>query len=128
MALMCLLTLKHGISYLKVWPDDHEEKIQTAVRDAFDIYILGNYTNIYQAPFMIDSVPMLIAEIKANPLFDEKQLGGITPDNRKASSEIKEAYLQSRYGRDTSSDQSATLILNEAFIKEYINESNIKRI
>src|SRR6202040_4100727 len=50
------------------------------------------------------------------------------PDNRKASSEIKEAYLQSRYGRDTSSDQSATLIQNEAFIKEYVNKSNIGKI
>jgi hypothetical protein len=128
LALMCLLTLKHGISYLKVWPDDHEEKVQTAVRDAFDVYVLGNYTNIYQAPFMIDSVPMLISEIKANPLFDEKQLEGITPDNRKASSEIKEAYLQARYGRDTTSDQSATLILNEAFVKEYVTKQNIDRI
>ena len=127
-ALMTLLTMKHGISYMQVWPDEQDEIIRTQVYDAFDIYLLGNLTSIYQCPFLIKATPMMIAQIKANPIFDEDQLEEITPDNRKASSEIKEAYLQARYGRDTTSDQAATLILNEAFIKEYINEDNIKRI
>jgi hypothetical protein len=128
LAFMLLLTFKHGVSYLKIWPDEHEEKINTSVRDAFDIYTLGNLTSIYHSPFLIDSVPQLVAQIKANPIFDEEQLEHLNPDNKKASSEIKEAYLQSRYGRDTSSDQSATLILNEAFIKEYVNKDNKARI
>lgn len=128
LALILLLTFKHGISYLKVWPDAHDEKINSSVRDAFDLYTLGNYTSIYHVPFIIDSTPQLIAEIKANPIFDQEQLKKISPDNRKASSEIKEAYMQARYGRDTTSDQSATLILNECFIKEYVNENNFKRI
>ncbi len=127
-AFMVLLTLKHGVSYLKIWPSDSEEKICTSVRDAFDIYTLGNYSSIYHTPFMIEAVPMLIAQIKANPIFDEEQLKQINPDNRKASSEIKEAYLQARYGRDTTSDQSATLILNDAFVSEYITKNNVDRI
>lgn len=128
LAFMVILTLKYGISYLKIWPDPSEEKIRTSVRDAFDIYVLGNLTSIYDAPFIIDSVPMSIAAIKANPLFDETQLAKITPDNKKASSEIKEAYLQARYGKDSSSDQAATLILNEAFVKEYLDDENTERI
>lgn len=128
LALMVILTLKHGISYMKIWPDEHEEKICTSVRDAFDVYTLGNYTSIYQTPFMIESVPMLIAQIKANPIFDQDQLQQINPDNKKASSEIKEAYLQARYGRDTSSDQSATLIVNEGFVQEYVSKANADKI
>lgn len=127
-ALMTLLTMKHSVSFMEVWPDEHDEKINTQVFDAFDIYILGNLTSIYDAPFIIKSIPTLIADIKANPLFDPEKLKDITPDNKKASSEIKEAYLQSRFGRDTTSDQSATLILNEAFIKEHVNDDNSDRI
>jgi hypothetical protein len=72
--------------------------------------------------------PSSSPRLKANPLFDPAQLDKLNPDNRKASSEIKEAYLQSRYGRDTTSDQSATIILNECFIKEYITPTNLERI
>lgn len=125
---MVLLAQKHGVAYMQVWPDEVEEEIRTQVYDAFDIYLLGNYTSIYDCPFIIKSFPMTIAQIKANPLFDEDQLETITPDNKKASSEIKEAYMQSRFGKDTSSDQSASLVLNEAFIKEYITKDNLKRI
>ena len=127
-ALMALLTMKHSVSFMQVWPDEHDEAIRTAVFDAFDIYILGNLTSIYDAPFIIKAIPTLIAQIKANPLFDQDKLKDITPDNKKASSEIKEAYMQSRFGRDTTSDQAATLILNEAFVKEHVNESNTPRI
>ena len=127
-ALMTLLSMKHGVSYMEVWPDEQEEEIKTQVFDAFDIYILGNLTSIYDAPFIVKSIPMLISQIKSNPLFDPDQLENITPDNRKASSEIKEAYMQARYGRDTTSDQSATLILNEAFTKEFVGDSNRDRI
>lgn len=125
---MVLLTMKHSVSYLKIWPDPYDEKIRTSVRDAFDLWLIGNITSIYDSPFIVDAHPMLIAQIKANPLFDKNQLEKITPDNRKASSEIKEAYLLGRFGRDSTSDQVATLILNEAFIKEYVNEENTERI
>lgn len=126
--LMMLLTMKHSVSFMQVWPDEHDEEIRTQVYDAFDIYILGNLTSIYDAPFIVKAVPTLVAAIKANPLFDEEKTALITPDNKKASSEIKEAYMQSRFGRDTTSDQSATLILNEAFFKEHISSANRSRI
>ena len=125
---MVLLTMKHSVSYMKIWPDPYDEKIRTTVRDAFDLWLLGSLTNIYDSPYIVDAHPFLISQIKANPLFDKEQLTKINPDNRKASSEIKEAYLLGRFGRDSTSDQVATLLLNEAFIKEYVNKENMDRI
>lgn len=128
LALMTLLTMKHGVSYMKIWADEHDERIRTSVRDAFDVYLLGNYTSIYETPFILEAVPQLIATIKANPLFDPDQVAQLNPDNKKADSEIKEAYQQARYGRDTSSDQSATIIQNECFVQEYVSRLNADRI
>lgn len=125
---MGILTAKHGISYLQVWPDAIEEKIKTKVYDAFDIYLMGNLTSIYDSPAIIKGVPQLISKMKANENFDEDQLKKIHPDNRYASSEIKEAYMGSRFGKETKHDAAATLILKEAFIKEYINKENVERI
>lgn len=128
LALMVLLTMKHNVSYLKIWPDEHDDRIRTSVRDAFDVYLLGNYVSIYETPFILEAVPMSIANIKANPDFDPDQIKQLNPDNKKADSEIKEAYMQARYGRDTSSDQSATIIQNEAFVQEYVSRLNADRI
>lgn len=128
MALMVILTLKHGISYLQVWPDPVEEAIKTQVYDAFDIYLMGNLTSIYDSPYMIKAIPTLISQIKANENFDQDQVLKISPDNKYASSEIKDAYMMARFGRETQTDESATLILKEAFLKEYLNETNMARI
>jgi hypothetical protein len=70
---------------------------------------------------------MLINQIQANKNFNEDRFN-VMPDNRPSGSEIKEAYMRARYGRDSSADQAGTAILYEAFLKEYINEFNIKRI
>ena len=127
-ALMGLLSGKHSISYIKIWPDAVQEKIRTQVRDAFDVFTLGQYTELEDAPFLIEATPRIIAEIKADERFDSDQLEKIHPDNRHASSEIKEAYMITRYGGRPSSDQVATLIQKEAFIKEYFNAENRERI
>lgn len=129
LAQMVLLTLKHGISYMQVWPDAVDEAIRTQVYDAFDIYLVGNLTSIYDSPFIGKIVPKTIKELKANENYDQDQLKKINPDNRYASDEIKEAYLASKYGKaGRSSDASATLLLKEFFIKEYLNDDNTSRI
>src|SRR3990167_1790657 len=128
LALMVILTCKHGVSYLQVWPDAVDEAIRTQVYDAFDIYLIGSLTEIYDSPFIIKAAPQFISQIKANESFDPKQLEKINPDNRLASSEIKEAYMRAKYGRETNMDQSASLMLKEAFIKEYLNDSSMERI
>src|SRR5258708_7434432 len=73
-------------------------------------------------------VTMLINEIKANESFDPEQLKQISPDNRQAGSEIKEAYMNARYNKGGHVDMSATLLLKEAYMKEYLTKDNIDRI
>jgi len=128
LAEMGLLTTKHSISYMQIWPDAVDEAIKTQVYDAFDIFLLGNLTSIYDSPFMIKGIPQQISRIKANENFDEEQVRKINPDNRFASSEIKEAYMNSRFSKIGNQDAAATVILKEAYIKEYLNSYNMERI
>lgn len=128
LAHMIILTAKHGVSFMEIWPDPVTEAIQSQVFDAFDIYLMGNLTSIYDSPFLLKGIPQTIAEIKANENFDEEALSKLNPDNRMASSEIKEAYQKARFGGETMPDQAATIILKEAFNKEYLNEDNVPRI
>lgn len=125
---MVLLTLKHGVSFMQVWPDAVREKIRTQVYDAFDIFVIGSITQLTDVPFIIKAHPKSIGEIKANEEFDQEQLKKIHPDNRHASSEIKEAYMLARFGSELRNEQAATLILKEAFVKEHLSEENRDRI
>ncbi len=127
MTRMVILTAKHGVSYLEVWPDSIKNDVAAAVYDAFDIYLKGSLSSIYDSPFIVKAIPMTIAEIKAKDL-DEEQLERLTPDNKYASSEIKEAYMTARYGTQRPDDKTATVILKEAFLKEYINDENKDKI
>lgn len=128
LALMPILTAKHSISYMQIWPDAKYEKIRTQVFDAFDLYVIGNFNSLYDLPFIIKATPMQLAQVMANPDFDEEQKTKILPDNKMAMSEIKQAYMHARFGRDTSSDQAGSVILLETFLKEYLNDENIARI
>ena len=121
---MVILSAKHGISFIQVWPDAIDEAIRMQIYDAFDIYLVGHLTSIYDSPYIVKATPQLISKIKANEYFDEQQLSKITPDNKYASSEIKEAYMKSRYGSSKQSDYSATLIQKESFVKEYLDDDN----
>lgn len=123
-----ILACKHSVSYLQVWADITKEKINTKVFDAFDIYVLGDLTELYDNPMIVKAAPMLISKIKANKYFDEEQKKLINPDNRTASSEIKQAYLNARYGKGVPVDSATTLILKEAYIKEYLDSSNAVRV
>jgi hypothetical protein len=126
---MVVLTGKHGISYLKIWPDPIEEAIDSTVRDAFDVYVLGSMTELKDLPFMGEGVPRSIAEIKADERFDPNQTNQISPENKHASSEIKDAYMRAQYGGEfNSAEYTATLIQKEFYVKEYLNDENVKRI
>jgi len=128
LAHLLILAMIQGVSYMQVWPDAVEEKIRTQVYDAFDIYLDGKFTDIQDCPVLIKGIPKLISEIKANELFDETQRMKITADNKLASSEIKEAYLRSRFGSERATEATQTILLKEAFIKEYVNNNNSGRI
>lgn len=128
LALLSILAAKHGVSWLQIWPDAVDEMIRTQVYDAFDIYTDGTITDPEDAPFMGKGVKKLISQIKADERFDKDQLEKISPDNKMASSEIKEAYMNSRFGKESNPDSAATLILKEVYMKEYLNSLNIQRI
>lgn len=119
---------KHSISYLKVMPDYDKQKVKVYKRDAFDLYLDGSKSNLEDCPYIVEVVPRLISDIKADPNFDKEKTKNITPDNKYASSEIKEAYLKARYGTGTESDFAATLLQKEAWIKTHVTEDNAKDI
>lgn len=127
-ALMAILSAKNFVSYLHITPDAEKEKIVSVVRDAFDVYLMGQVDDIEDSPHVIIAHPKTIADIKANELFDEEQLDKLNPDNRHASSEIKEAYMKGRFGRQFNDDSTATIILKEAYLKEHLNADNRKVI
>ncbi len=128
LALMVILSAKNGVSFMQVWPDAHREQIRTQVLDAFDIYCLGTVYELTDSPFVIKALPRLIAEIKADKRFDQEKLKDISPDNRQASSDIKDAYMKARHGGVSNPEAAARIIEKEAFIKEYLNDDNIARI
>jgi hypothetical protein len=126
---MALGTLKHGISFLQVWPDAVEEEIRVKVYDAFDIYLDANHDSIYDSPFIGKAIPKTIREIKANENFDQDKVALLNADNKYASDEIKEAYLSSKMGtQKQASDAAASIILNEFYFKETLGDKNRERI
>lgn len=128
MMLMVILACKHSISYVQVYPDAIDGKIKTAIYDAFDMLLRGDFKNLEDLPMIIKAVPRLVTEIKANSDFDREQVAKLNPDNKYASSEIKDAYMMARFGMTRPSDKSATIILKEGFIKEYINGQNATKV
>ena len=128
LALMLILAAKHGVSFMQVWPDAVKEQIRTQVYDAFDIYLVGSLTEISDSPYIVKGQPRTIAEIKADERFDQSKIAEITPDNRHASSEIKESYMKARYGGVSNPEAVATVMEKEYFIKEYLNADNSARI
>ncbi len=125
---MVILAAKNGISYLQIWPDPVKEDIRFQVFDAFDIYVDNSVSDIYQSPYLVKAAPVTLEEIKANEDFDEEAIAKIRPDNKYAPSEIKEAYMMARFGMRRNDDKTATAILKEGFIREYVNSENIGRI
>lgn len=126
--LMILLAAKHGVSYLQIWPDAINESLNAMVLDAFDVYVVGSLNELEESPHLIKARPRLIAEIKADERFEPDQVVQINPDNRYASSDIKEAYAKARYGGFANADQVATVIEKEAFVREYLDDDNMARI
>jgi len=125
---MIILSAKNGISFLQIWPDPVKEDIRFQVFDAFDIYVDSSVSDIYDSPFLVKAAPKTIEEIKANEDFDKEAVDKIRADNKYAPSEIKEAYMMARFGMRRNDDKTATVILKEGFVKEYVNSENIGKI
>lgn len=121
---MILLAAKNSVSWIQVYSDTDKQKIYTDVYDAFDIICFGDRREPKDLPFITKSCEMDIEEVKKNAMFDEKMVAKLTPDNRYATSEIKEAYMRSRFGSKVGDKKTGTIIVKETFMKEYLTSDN----
>lgn len=121
-----LLAAKNSLSWIQVYSDTNKQKICTDVYDAFDVVILGDKRDAKDLPFITKICEMDIEEAKNNPLFDPKMAEKLTPDNKYATSEIKEAYMRARYGSKNPDAKKGTILIKETFMKEVLSESNWK--
>jgi len=124
---MVILASKNSVSYLQIYPDSLKETLESGVFDAFDIYVVGDVTDIYDAAAIIKAYPRAIKEIKADDLFKGAPLELLAPDNRLASSEVKEAYKRSKVG-SMGGNNNPTIIQKEAFIKEYLTQEKMAEL
>lgn len=121
---LILLAAKNSVAYLQVTSDPKTQKIITEVLDAFDVVLYGDRRELKSLPFITKVKSMDFKEVINNPMFDEKMRAKLTPDNRYATSEIKEAYMRARYGSKLGNKEQSSLLVKESFIKEYLNDEN----
>jgi hypothetical protein len=125
---MIILSMKNSVSWLQVWNDVRDNTNRVQVYDAFDVYGLGHLSDAEKSPFLVKAVPKLLSDILSNQYFDEAQREKVLPDNKYAASQIKESYMNSRYGGLGSADNVRSSICYEAYIKEVLDEDNARVI
>lgn len=121
---MMLKSAKNSIAYLQVYTDPKSKEIVTKVLDAFDIICFGDRNELKELPFMTKAAPMDLKDILSSPLFKPEMVAKLTPDNKYATSEIKDAYMRARYGSKLSQKDDGSVIIKETFMQEYLNDSN----
>ncbi len=122
-----LLAAKNSVSWIQVYSDPDKQRICTEVFDAFDVIVFGDRRETKDLPFMTKVKAMDFKEVMANPMFDEKMREGLTPDNKYATSEIKDAYMRARFGSKLTTKDQATILVKESFLKEVLSEDNWKQ-
>ncbi len=124
---LILNAAKGSIAYLQVYTDDSGE-ICTEVLDSFDIICYGDKRELDKLPFITKATPMSLEDIKGNSMFDESMVAKLEPDNKYATSEVKDAYMRSRMGNKSDEGNAATLIVKETFMQEVIGLDNFESI
>lgn len=121
---LLILAAKNSISWLQVYSDPKKQKVITEVFDAFDVIVYGDKRETKDLPFMTKVKSMDFKEVISNPMFDPKMLEKLSPDNKYATSEIKEAYMRARFGAKLTVKNQSTLLVSESFIKEVLTDDN----
>ncbi len=121
---MILLTMKNGISFLQIYTDEHSKRVAGEVLDAFDIIMFGDKRELSELPFMTKATPVDFNEVLSDPRFDEENKAMLTSDNLYATSEVKQAYMQARYGSKLNSDGINSIVQRETHMKEYLSDDN----
>lgn len=125
---MILLAAKNSVSWLEVYSDTDKQKICTDVYDAFDVVCYGDQRDHNKLPFITKTCPMDIDSIKMDARFDPVMVKKLSPDNKYATSEIKDAYMRARFGmKAPSNKEDGTLIVKETFIHEFLSDDNWKQ-
>ena len=125
---MLILGAKNSISYLQVYSDTDKEKIKTSIYDAFDIILFGDRRELDELPFITKTCSMDLVEVFKNKIFDPEMVEKLVPDNRYATSEVKDAYMRSKYGSKVPSDnKKGSIIIKETFMKEVLTDENWKQ-
>jgi hypothetical protein len=126
---MIINAAKNSVAYLQVYSDTDKEKIRTNVYDAFDIVTYGDRRELKEEPFISKICPMDLVDVMKNPLFDPDKVKKLTPDNKYATSEIKDAYMRVRFGSKVPSDQKdGSILVKETFLKEVLTDENWKQV
>lgn len=121
---LILLAAKNSVSWLQVYSDTDKEKIITTVYDAFDVICYGDLREPDELPFMTKSCPMDLAQAMTDDRFDPKAVARLAPDNKYATSPIKNAYMTTRYGQKDADPKKGTLMINETFMRDYLTDDN----
>ena len=124
---MMIIAAKQSISYLQVYSDPVTKQIKLDVCDAFDVITEGDKRSLKDVPFMTKTKSTTIDAIQSNPMYKPEMIKKLQPDNKYATSEIKDAYMRARFGSKTGEKQYASVIEKETFIKERLSEENWKR-
>ena len=119
-----LLAAKNSVSWIQVYSDPQKQKLVTEVFDAFDVVVYGDRRDTKNLPFMTKIKSMDFKEVMSNPMFDPAMLAKLSPDNKYATSEIKDAYMRARFGTKMTTKDQSTLLVKESFVKEVLTEEN----
>lgn len=118
---------KESVSYIQVMSDTDEQKIVVKVRGAFEVVLDGDLKSVQEQSQIAIVEPMTLDEIKSNELFDPEMTKKLTPDNKYATSEVRDAYMRAKFGSKTGEKGQGTLLVIESFRKEYLSDENSAR-
>lgn len=119
-----LKAAKNSIAYVQIYSDTQKQKICSEVFDAFDLVLDGDKEDLEQCPLIDKSRSRQLTEILSDPMYEKAQLNKLSPDNRYATSEIKQAYMSARYGAKSDDPKQGSIMEHETFKKEYLSDDN----
>ncbi len=119
-----LKAMKNSVSWVQIYSDTDKQEIITDVYDAFDVVCFGEMSDENKLPFITKACPRDFEEVRNDKRFSEVARARLTPDNRYATSEIKNAYMRARFGSKRETDGQNTVIQKETFMKEVLTNDN----
>lgn len=121
---MLIKAAKGSVSYMQIYSDSKKNCMYAELFDSFDIVLYGDREELESLPFITKTKETDLMDIFKNTDFKPEMVEKLNPDNRYATSEIKEAYMRARYGQKDGDNKTGTVILKETFMKEQLTQEN----